>query len=205
MKNHLSYFLPILLLLTACTSSSSLNSNSSGDITCDNYRAAMRDFVIEISNTARQTKPSFIVIPQNGQNVAWDDDSAETITPDKEFFAAIDGTGREDVFYGMNLQFEIADGFRTPANLSQDIQDMCDVYLAAGKAILSIDYTTSNQSKINDSYQKNDTKNYIPFAATKRKLNEIPSYLPHNCNTNNINKLNEARNFLYLINPEKYS
>ena len=33
---------------------------------CDDYRQAMRDFVVRISETARIQKPDFIVIPQNG-------------------------------------------------------------------------------------------------------------------------------------------
>ena len=80
----------------------------------------MRDFVISISDTARQSNPSFIVIPQNGQNVVWDDD--DNVVPDSLFFNAIDGTGREDTFYGMNDSYDIAEGKKTPENLSLEIQ-----------------------------------------------------------------------------------
>ncbi|MCR5436869.1 MAG: hypothetical protein K6E97_07385 [Treponema sp.] len=82
---------------------------------CENYREAMRDFVIKISDNARAINPSFIVIPQNGQNVAWDDE--DDINPDQNYFNAIDGCGREDTFYGMDANYDIADGTVTPANL----------------------------------------------------------------------------------------
>lgn len=58
-----------------------------------------------------------------------------------------------------------------------------------------------------DSYAKNAAKGYISFAADKRDLNTIPPYptKPANENYNNIKSLKDARNFLYLINPSKYS
>ena len=173
------------------------------EIPCNNYRQAMRDFVINISETARETNPAFIVIPQNGQNVAWDDDDAEVLLPDQKFFNAINGTGREDIFYGTNASYDIADGTLTPANLSKEMQELCDLYTAAGLTVLAIDYTNTDKSKINDSFSKNAAKGYIPFAATKRDLSLIPSYEPYNKNDENINKLSDAKNFLYLINPNQ--
>ncbi len=189
-------------LLVSCKADTYLEKKSE-EISCSNYRAAMRDFVIRISETARQSNKDFIVIPQNGQNVAWDDD--DDIVPDPLFFKAINGTGREDTFYGMNASYEIADGKKTPENLSLEIQEMCDVYKSAGLTVLSIDYTRASNNYIEDSYSKNAQKGYISFAATQRKLNEIPSYEPYNKNSADITKLSQAQNFLYLINPEKYS
>lgn len=189
-------------LFASCKADTDFEKKSE-EISCSNYRKAMRDFVIQISNTARQSNENFIVIPQNGQNVAWDDE--DNIIPDPQFFKAIDGTGREDTFYGMNSSYEIADGKKTPENMSLEIQEMCDVYKDAGLSVLSIDYTTAKNKYIEDSYSKNAQKGYISFAATQRKLNIVPSYEPYNKNSNDITKLSEARNFLYLINPEKYS
>ena len=189
-------------LLVSCKADTYLEKKSE-EISCSNYRAAMRDFVIQISSTARQSNDNFIVIPQNGQNVAWDDD--DNIVPDSLFFKAINGTGREDTFYGMNSSYDIADGKKTPENLSLEIQEMCDVYKNAGLSVLSTDYTKDKSNYIKDSYSKNNLKGYISFAATQRKLNVIPSYEPYNKNSDDITRLSKAKNFLYLINPEKYS
>ncbi|EID83925.1 putative extracellular endo alpha-1,4 polygalactosaminidase [Treponema sp. JC4] len=206
-ESPVTFILSLLstVLFFSCCSVSSNNTFQTNEISCENYRAAMREFVIKISQTARKTKPDFIVIPQNGQNVAWDNDDADELIPDSDFISAINGTGREDTFYGMDKNYRIADGTPTPVNLSKEIQELCNVYKEAGITILSIDYTKENQSKISDSYEKNAAKGYISFAATERALNVIPNYEPYNMNTNNIKSLNEAKNFLYLINPNKYS
>ncbi|MCR5218564.1 endo alpha-1,4 polygalactosaminidase [Treponema sp.] len=185
-------------------SNSSDNNVSEDSLTCDNYRAAMRNFVIKISETARQSDSDFIVIPQNGQNVAWDDDDADSIVPDSAYFAAINGCGREDAFYGMNASYDIADGTATPDEQSQEIQELCDYYTAAGLTVLSTDYTGSDQSKITDSFAKNADKGYLSFAATERSLNVIPSYSVYNQNTDDVTSLSDAKNFLYIINPENY-
>ena len=203
MRKYIFISFAYLCLFLSCTTDNNLAKKTNNEIVCSNYRQAMRDFVISISDTARQSNSSFIVIPQNGQNVAWDDD--DNAIPDSLFFNAIDGTGREDTFYGMNASYDIADGKKTPENLSLEIQEMCDVYKDAGLSVLSIDYTTNKTSYIEDSYSKNNQKGYISFASTQRKLNVIPSYEPYNKNADDITKLSEAKNFLYLINPEKYS
>lgn len=198
------FILLCLLLFFSCTSDSNIENNPDDVINCDNYREAMREFVINISKNARESNSSFIVIPQNGQNVAWDDDE-EDIVPSQSFFNAINGTGREDTFYGMNASYDIADGTLTPEDISEEIQEMCDIYNDAGLTVLSIDYTTSNSINIEDSFKKNNKKGYISFAATNRDLSVIPSYEPYNKNNDNIMELSDVQNFLYLINPKNYS
>ena len=195
--------------LTVCAASAvfSCSSESSKNVqrvSCDDYRKAMRDFVIQISDTARKVDSDFIVIPQNGQNVAWNDD-AEELEPDSSYFSAIDGCGREDTFYGMNSSYDIADGEKTPENLSAEIQEMCDVYVDAELVVLSTDYTKAITENIEDSFSKNEAKGYISFAATERNLNVIPDYEPYNKNTSDIKKLSDAKNFLYIINPDDYN
>jgi len=63
------------------------------------------------------------------------------------------------------------------------------------------------ESKINDAYQQNFAKGYISFSAPDRELRMIPEYpaSPFNVNTSDIHNLSEAKNFLYLLNPEYYS
>lgn len=179
--------------------------DSESVVECSNYRKAMREFIINISQTARKVDSDFIVIPQNGQNVAWDDDDAEPLDIDEEFFAAIDGCGREDTFYGMNASYDIADGTKTPKNISEELLWMCEPYIEAGLTVLSTDYTTNDKAKIKDSFAKNAGVKYVSFAATDRNLSVIPDYEVYNKNNKDINKLSDAKNFLYLINPEKYT
>ena len=66
---------------------------------CDDYRQAMRDFVVRISETARTQDADFVVIPQNGiELVTLGDDAQSEIAA--AYLSAIDGHGQEDLFYG---------------------------------------------------------------------------------------------------------
>jgi cysteinyl-tRNA synthetase len=58
-----------------------------------------------------------------------------------------------------------------------------------------------------DSYNRNQQHGFISFAANKRELNNIPDFPanPFNQNEQDINNITEAKNFLYLINPENFS
>ena len=63
------------------------------------YRQRMRDFVQNISQYAKSVNPNFIVIPQNGHDIIMDDYDPND-TPNQDYLQAIDGLGREDLFYG---------------------------------------------------------------------------------------------------------
>ncbi|GAB4294062.1 MAG: hypothetical protein Kow0068_18960 [Marinilabiliales bacterium] len=71
--------------------------------------------------------------------------------------------------------------------------------------VLVTDYCSST-SYIDDSYSKNNNYGFISIA-TERELNIIPAYptKPYNENTNDINLISDAKNFLYLINPENFA
>ena len=94
-KHGKRLFSPLLilmaLLLTAC--------GKTEDESSIDYRQAMRDFVIRISETARTQNADFIVIPQNGiplVTMGEDADSELSLA----YLAAIDGHGQEELFYG---------------------------------------------------------------------------------------------------------
>lgn len=172
-----------------------------------NYRKEMRDFVINISKFAKAKNSSFLVIPQNGQEVAWDndDDIFEDVAPNKEYLNAIDGVGREDTFYGCDKNYN-ATYKKTDSEISEYFTDICIPYRDNGKAVLSTDYCNS-KSNIKDSYKKNSKQKFISFAAVSRELDVIPDaskygkeYYPYNENKNDIKSLKDAKNFLYIIN-----
>src|SRR5574344_1209679 len=102
-----------LSLIASCCSSEAQSRIVTAAPTDGNYRREMREFVEGISEYARttanssgSTKTSFIVIPQNGQEVAWNQDAAldsngfPSGDPDATYMKAIDGCGREDTFFG---------------------------------------------------------------------------------------------------------
>lgn len=158
------------------------------------YRAEMRSLVMEIAAYARIIDSDFIVIPQNGQ---------ELITTNGEpdgplasaYASAIDGQGREDLYYGYD-----ADDTATPAEDRDWMESFLDRALAEGIVPLVTDYC-STQTKVDNSYAQNDIKGYAGFAAPKRELDAIPSYPSpvHGENNADITSLSDIANFLYLL------
>lgn len=161
-----------------------------------NYRKEMRLFVKEISQYAKKNRGGFIVIPQNGQELA-----ADSGVIHLEYLDAVDGTGREDLFYGYT-----GDNVETPVEYTDAMIESCNVFKTQGKVVLAIDYCSTPKS-IDASYEKNERNGYISFAADERLLNSIPPYPaePYKMNNDDIGTLGEARNFLYIINPERYA
>lgn len=164
------------------------------------YRQYMREFVQKISQYGRASDENFIVIPQNGQELVTENGD-EDGQPAIAYLQAIDGVGREDLFYGYNK-----DDKATPEDEREYMISYLDVCESNGVEVLVTDYC-STQSKMDDSYQQNNTRGYISFSAPDRELRKIPDYpaLPYNINANDIEGLSDAKNFLYLINPEEYA
>jgi cysteinyl-tRNA synthetase len=164
------------------------------------FKQEMRDFVFSVSHYAKNINPEFIIIPQNGQELVTQTGEADG-NPDTTYLSAIDGVGREDLLYGYNN-----DDQATPANESEYMMAFLDICIQAGKKVLVTDYC-SNHSKMDDSYSQNKQKGTISFAAPSRELDVIPDYpaSPFQMNADTIALLQEARNFLYLINPANYN
>jgi cysteinyl-tRNA synthetase len=164
-----------------------------------NYKKLMRDFVINISKYAKGINPNFIIIPQNGQEILTLDGTINS-NPALEYISAIDGIGREDFFYGY-----LNDDEETPESDRLYILSFLNIAKNFNKVIIIIDYC-STHSKIDNSYYQNNNLGFISFAANRRELDNIPKYpiKPYNENSNDINSLGDAKNFLYIINPSSY-
>jgi len=187
----------IFFLLFAIVSDGGSNTNLS---TTRDYRQDMRDFVQAISAYGEENIPNFIIIPQNGQEIVTQN-GEEDGAPETEYLNAIDGVGREDLFYGYDK-----DNKPTPEgekNYMIAFLDICEQY---GIEVLTTDYCSS-YDKVDDSYTYNQAKNYISFASPQRELNVIPDYPsePYNVNSFDIQSLANSKNFLYLINPENFT
>lgn len=187
----------IFFLLFAIVSDGGSNTNSS---TTRDYRQDMRNFVQAISAYGEENIPNFIIIPQNGQEIVTQN-GEEDGEPETEYLNAIDGVGREDLFYGYDN-----DNKPTPEgekNYMIAFLDICEQY---GIEVLTTDYCSS-YDKVDDSYTYNEAKNYISFASPQRELNIIPDYPsePYNVNSFDIQSLANSKNFLYLINPENFA
>jgi len=159
----------------------------------------MRDFVIGISTYAKGINKTFIIVPQNGHELITKNGD-ENGAPEINYLNAIDGVGREDLFYGYN-----DDNVPTPVPDRNYMISFLDIAKSNGVDILVTDYCWT-KSFIDDSSNKNAAKGYISFAANHRELDNVPEYPtePFEVNTNEITSLKDAKNFLYILNPSPF-
>lgn len=188
-----------ILLALCCILVSCKKKEDTGDNETER-KQQMREFVIGISQYAKTIRPGFNIIPQNGIELV-SDNGASSGQPHLAYLNAIDANGQEDLFFGYKN-----DDQATPAKDNSYLRGLLDMSKNAGKVILAIDYC-STPSKVSSSYSQNQTAGYISFAANKRELNAIPSF-PNPIQLENaavINNLGQAKNFLYLINPDAFN
>jgi cysteinyl-tRNA synthetase len=121
-------------------------------------RREMVELVSEIASYARETrgKSQFGVFPQNGEALADEPGYLDTIT----------GIGREDIYYGNPTE-----GQASPGGFTAELERHLDRYVAAGKLVLTVDYTRRPE-QIADAYQRARQRGYVPYV-TVRDLNRM--------------------------------
>jgi cysteinyl-tRNA synthetase len=193
MKTTTVLFASITCLLFACKDDGTVPKNV-------DFRQEMRTFVIGISQYAKEQKPGFLIIPQNGIELVSSDGEANG-TPQTDYLNAIDGNGQEDLFYGYDT-----DDKATSAENTNYLKDFLNVSRQAGNTILVTDYC-STHSKMDASYSTNNQAGYVSFAASHRELDNIPNYPSpiYQSNAAVVTQISQVKNFLYLINPENYT
>ncbi len=150
----------------------------------------MRELVCDISKYARGIKPGFIIIPQNGIEVAFNDLNPQGKTH-SGYMAAIDGVAVEDLFFDGKLQ---TDTYRL--HMLREFRHE--------KQVLFSDYITTDASveKVADLSHKENFL-FFPRTKTNEHYHTIPKNIPDE-NSRDVTKLAEAKNYLYLINASAY-
>ena len=157
----------------------------------DKAAEKMQDFVVSISNYARSFDSDFIIIPQNGIELAFKNtDPNEGEHP--LYMAAVNGFGVEELFYNSNY---------SPDNERLEILRQ----LKASKKIMVSEYVIDS-TNIADALNRNYSEGFICFPRTSSNYHylQIPDSVPHS-NTANITNLSDAQNYLYLISTDNYS
>jgi cysteinyl-tRNA synthetase, unknown class len=184
----------LLPLLMSC---GGVSEPGSGSV---DYRQEMRDFVIDIAAYGRGLSPGFIVVPQNGQELLTADGEPDG-SPMSGYVAAIDGQGREDLYFGY-----LGDDLPTPQEEVEWMEGFLDLAEARGVQALVTDYC-STRVFVDSSYALSQARGYVSFAADHRSLDNIPAYpaQPWNANVEDVSSLSQAKNFLYLIDDSQFS
>lgn len=151
----------------------------------------MQQFIGEIADYARQTNPNFIVIPQNGLELAYND-ADTSLGLNSSFLSKIDGFGVEGLFYG---ETESPDAYRIA--MAKQIR--------LSESILVADYL-SNDNDYNSAVSASLNESFICFPRLSGNYDytDIPN-APIQENTNNITSLADAKNYLYLISTQKFT
>lgn len=152
----------------------------------------MQEFVIELSSYSKGLDSDFIIIPQNGEELSFNDLSPDDGT-NQAYLDAIDAIGVEEIHYSGSQQIQ-----------TERIDNL--TLLKTVKPILVSDFVSDN-SDTTDAQNKSISKGFIPFVreATNYDYQEIPSLIL-NENTNNITSLSQAQNYLYFIGGQsKYT
>ncbi len=188
------YLLPLIVLsLFSCK-------KTERGYTYDNidFKEEMRDFVIHIGDYARSVNSGFIVIPQNGVELLTVNGEVDAGIH-QEYMEAINGQSQEDLFFGYNTN-----DILTPASVTEYLKQFLNKVKAAGKTVLITDYCSS-QDHIIMSRDSIAANGYIGFTATHRELDVIPQLPVPNENSNDIDTLTQAGNYLYLINYQNFT
>lgn len=150
----------------------------------------MQEFIMGISSYARAQRPGFIVIPQNGLELAFNGMDIENGL-NGPFLDAIDGFGVEELFYNGELQ---PDDYRIA--MARAIRTKRQVLVA--DYLASVSYTA-------DAVQRNQAEGFLSFPRQPSNYDykEIPQQ-PTGENADDIHTLSDARNYLYLISSDAY-
>lgn len=150
----------------------------------------MQEMVVGISKYARKFNLEFIVIPQNGSELAF-----QNVDPDKplcnEYMNAIDGIAIEELFLDEKGK---ADNYRIN-NLKKLPKDK--------KVIVSEFVKDKNEEE--NIIKLNQEVGFVPFIRTEDNYHyhTIPEKIL-NENANDVKKLKDVQNFLYLINADDF-
>jgi cysteinyl-tRNA synthetase len=163
-----------------------------------NSKQKMREFVIGISQYAKANNPNFNIIPQNGIELVSSDGENSTQSH-TNYLNAIDANGQEDLWYGYDN-----DDQATSVVTTLYLKDFLNLALKERKKILVTDYC-STPTKVSHSYFENNNSGFVSFAADHRELNNIPQTAVYAENNTVVSSMSQVKNFLYLINLEKYA
>jgi cysteinyl-tRNA synthetase len=178
--------IPVVIFISAIMSCSQAKKPDSKVTTVEK----MQQFVIDISAYAKKIDPDFIIIPQNGIELAFDKANPE-LKLNKKYLNAIDGFGVEELFYYEELAI---DTMRLNA-----LQK-----LVKQKRVLVSDYLKHDRD-ISDAEERNTKEGFIPYVRTESNYHyhTLPKKII-NENADDITKMSQVKNYLYLINSEDF-
>ena len=155
------------------------------------YKERMRDFIKELRSNTDKEK---IIITQNGNELYFKNGKI-----DNDFFPLTDGTTQESLYYGDPLRFNVP----TAKGLKNELLELTVPIRKKGKPVFIINYGKGQKKR--NFLKKEDSKTkfvseLLPSFNADKLYQTIEDY-----NDEDINSLNEVKNFLCLLNPKDFS
>jgi len=155
----------------------------------------MQEFVAALSEYAKAQKPGFLIVPQNGAELAYDG-----LNPENGFseiyINAIDGMGIEELFFDWN---------RRPVTYNGPLLNMLSELKDNGLTIMVSDYVST--SNVQNSMDYNTEQGFLAFPRVTENYHYkmIPSSPLDGDPLRNVTSLADAKNYLYLISSDNFS
>ena len=191
-KKFFGIFICLMLLMFIFTGCA--GDDDEEDLEVDENAIKMQQFIEDISLYAKKINPNFIIIPQNGSELAFEDTDIDAGIL-KSYINAIDGIGIEELFYN-------SDGIK---EIDDERLEMLQELKKHVEKIMVADYVKTEISRI-DSIKLNKDEDFISFqrGSDNYDYKKIPP-INTDSSSNAVNSLADAKNYLYLINSEEYN
>ena len=154
------------------------------------YRDRMRELIREIK---RNTSSDKLLITQNGNELYFYNGELN-----KDFFNVTDGTTQESLYYGAGFKLTNL----TPKKDNEQLLNWLIPIRKAGKPIFAINYGTGEKAR-QDLLKKSEQTNFVNELLSSFEA-DIPNVPIQKFNPNNITSLLDVKNFLVLLNPQKF-
>jgi len=174
------------------------------EVDVSKYAGWMQEFVFDIANYARETNENFIIIPQNGVELVYNETDKD-LRFRELYMDAIDGIGMEELFYDGG---EILTGKKDTKEKLNILNDIKGDEKYRGKKILVSDYVGSDDY-ISSAIELNTSKGFIAYPRRNDNYDykDISKVVTDKTtfNDDSVTVLSEAKNYLYLISPENFN
>ncbi len=153
------------------------------------YRDEMRRLIGYIGDKLPE---EMIVIQQNAVDLYYKDGELM-----EEWLLGIDGISQESIYYG-NPEYNS----RSPQDYRNLLEKRLKEVRGEGLSVFTTNYTkTLWNSWTSDREAKK--AGFVNYNVPNREVSQINSKIPYE-NTEDIEELKDVKNFLYLLNPERY-
>ncbi len=153
------------------------------------YRDEMRRLIVHIDSRLPE---DYLVIQQNAVDLHFEEGKLR-----REWLKGIDGISQESIYYG-----DPGYNDRTPKAYKNLLEKRLKDMRKEGLSVFTTNYTKSFWNKWN-SDREAKRHDFINYNVPNREVSEINEKILHE-NTDDVGELEDVRNFLYLLNPERY-